>query len=53
MDKGTNFYALSDIKKSNPLRSIDFVSAGTHHVNPQLIHINGKMAIGLHRICVK
>ena len=53
MDKGTDFNAFSDIKEADSLRSVDFVSAGAHHINPQLLHINGKMSIGLHRICVE
>ena len=53
MDKGPDLYAGADIKESDSLRSVYLMGAGAHHVNMIFVHINGHMAVCLHRICVE
>ena len=53
MDKRTDFYALSDIHKTNALRSVQFMSAGTQHINMHCLHINRNMSECLYRICME
>lgn len=53
MDEILQTQPLSDVEESDSFRSIEFVTAGTQHVDMQLIHLNRDLAKCLYRIGVE
>ena len=50
MDKGTGLQPFADIQKTDPLRPVQLMGAGAEHIDLILVHVDGELSIGLHRI---
>ena len=53
VDKGADLDAAADIQTTAAFGAVDFMGAGTQHIDAALLHIDGQLAEGLHRVGVK
>ena len=53
MDKGSDFYALADVEKSDSLGAVQLVPAGAEHVDVHFLHIQRNLAKGLDCVCME